>query len=101
MKRSTFAAALLCLASPLAFAADADFCQSSADTYADWVVTSQRSMSNNRGRLQDVQLEISRGRSYTSVVSRIAARANALLDKTTLSKTEIKADIYGLCMSLT
>lgn len=101
MKLSTTVAVLLCTASTYASAGNPDFCQTSASTFANWVASSQGLMDNNESRLQQVQLEISRGNSYAGVANRMAARANTLLDKTTLSKSEIKADLYGLCMSLT
>lgn len=61
---STFVAVLICTAAPCASAANPELCQTASRDYATWVVQAQSTMQNNAGLLQELQIEISRGKDY-------------------------------------
>lgn len=101
MKTAIFFAAVLCIsAPPHVSAADQVFCTQEADHFREWILDSQRKLKGQPLGIESLQLEIAKEQQFTGVLNRMGARANLLLDKH-LSPSEIRADLYALCMSLT
>lgn len=104
MKHVIYAALMVCLLAPsLALADDserekkAEACGKIADEFTTWVMDTKKGMKEKD--LQSLQDEISSTQKYNGVTNRVAARANALLDKD-LTRAQINANLYGLCMSI-
>ena len=75
------------------------FCSSSASQYASWVESSRASLSRHAGALEQLQLRGASQQNYQTAAERLRARANTLLT-TNLSHSEVRADLYGLCMAV-
>lgn len=87
----------------VAFAAAAQtddrFCSGTASQYANWVENSRNSLARQSGALEQLQLRTASEQRYQTAAERVRARANTLLT-TKLSVSEVRADLYGLCMSV-
>lgn len=82
-----------------ALAGNASFCRSVTDGFANWVIDTKRNIRSARS-IDELQMDIIRKQTYSGIAERLSSRANYLLDKD-LSPSEIKAELYGYCMSQT
>jgi len=99
MNKTVLGCVSICCAISLnAQAGDDEFCRTISNDLTSWVIKTQQK--NSQRNIDKIQTENAKVQEYKSVTNRMTARANMLLDKN-LTDREIKADLYGLCMSLT
>lgn len=90
------AAALLLCFSQSSFAADEAVCKKVAGKFADYVDSARRLPPDRR---ESFILDQMSQEDFKSNASKLAGRANNLV-ATSLTKGEVRTNIYGYCMSL-
>jgi hypothetical protein len=92
------AAAIGVSASLPVHAGDQTFCRRASAEWAKWVVESRNKLKQHPGAVERLQLSIAQEQEFRSVTDKVSGRANLLLDKN-LSESEVRADLYSVCMS--